>query len=542
MKQNTNPVALILCLVVPILCIACGGPSLAEVDAQAQRIAAPIVATYQAAAPTRTAGPTHTPRPTHTPKPTHTPEPTRTATSTRTPTPTHTPTPTGTRTPTQPPSATPDLVPTSTPVHAAGPTAAPTVAGSPAPTARPKPAATTPPAAAAGSGQIAFAVYNTGLKSYTLYLVKPDGSGLRALADHVHQPDFSPNGRRITVNGFGGGKDDLWDLKYDGTDWQKLSNFADDHLPTWAPDGSLIVFSSSRQGDGVYRLYTNQDPVGSPTTKFIIGDHPVWLPTWQIAFQGCDYGWGSDTICGTWRMTIGQKPQAITANPHDIPNDGTASELLFLREQAGNWDIYRTGLSGGSPTRLTDHAGRDGPAAFSPDGQAIAFLSDRSGVWALYTMDRQGGSVKKVVDLPTGGSYDAAPEPWTNQRISWGPPPAAVPPAPTAVDAHLLPAPQILFPSPNDTVSTSQPTTVRWTWSGTLAFNQGFEVRFWHQKDRGPMAVAPATDRTELAVNFGFTDSYKLHKNDVYWLDVVVVQLSPYQVLSRSAAIQVRTN
>ena len=528
MKQKTKPFLLLFCLLVAAACSGCGGPSLAEVDVQAERLAAPIVATYQAAAPSRTALPTRTPRPTYTARPTRTPTPTPTARPTRTATPTRTPTAS------QPPTPTPPVL--------ASPTPAPASDSGPAPTARPRPQATTPPTAASSGGHIAFAVYNAGLKSYTLYIVKPDGGDLRAIADYVHQPDFSPNGRRIAVNGFGGGKEDLWSIKHDGTDWQKLSNSPEDHFPTWSPDGDRVVFSSSRQGDGVYRLYTGRDPVGSHTTKFIIGDHPVWLPTGQVAYQGCDYGWGTDSICGTWRVTIGQKPQPITDNPHDIPNDGTGAEMLFLRQENNNWDVYRIGLSGGAATRLTDSPGRDGPAAFSPDGKAIAFLSERSGTWALYTMDRQGGSLKKVADLPTGGSYDAAPEPWTNQRISWGAAPAALPPAPTAVDAHLLPAPQILFPSPNDTVSAGRPTTVRWTWSGTLAFNQGFEVRFWHAKDRGPMAVAPATDKTELEVNFGFTDSYKLHKDDLYSLDVVVVQLSPYKVLSRSAPIRVRTN
>jgi WD40 repeat protein len=390
--------------------------------------------------------------------------------------------------------------------------------------------------------RIAFAVYNAGLGSYTLYTVQADGSGLHAIADYVHQPDYSPNGVRIAVNGFGGGKDDLWDIKFDGSDWRKLTKHPDDFFPTWAPDGSLVVLSSTQQGDGVYRLYTDDGPVGTQTTKFILGNYPVWLPTWEIAFNGCDYGWGTDTHCGMWRTVQGQMPKQITDNPQDIPLDGTKSELLFLRSEAENWDIYRIPLGGGNAVRLTDHAGRDGPAAFSPDGSAIAFLSDRSGTWALYTMDRQGGNVKKLLDLPEGGNYDASPVPWTQERISWGSPPAKPTPAPTAPGADLLPAPKIIFPSPNDIVSSSRPTTVRWTWSQTLAANQGFEVRFWHTQDSGPMGVAPPTDEGELEVNFGFTESFKRHKDDVYFLDIIVVQLSPYKVLSQSAPIQVHTD
>jgi len=191
-------------------------------------------------------------------------------------------------------------------------------------------------------------------------------------------------------------------------------------------------------------------------------------------------------------------------------------------------------IGGGAPTRLTDSPSRDGPATFSPDGKTIAFLSDRSGAWALYTMDRQGGGVKKRLDLPNGGAYDAGPHPWHDQRITWGPAPSA-PPPPSPTVPGLLPAPQLAFPGRNDTVSAVRPTTVRWTWSKALAFNQGFEVRVWHRLDQGPMGVAPATGETELELNFGYTETYKRHGDDSYYIDVVVVQLNPYKILSQSS-------
>jgi len=413
-------------------------------------------------------------------------------------------------------------------------------AGGPTPTAR---AAASPPPAGSLTGNIAFAVYNAGIGSYTLYTVRPDGSGLHALADYVHQPDYSPDGTRIVVDGVGGGKNDLWSFKYDGSNWQQWTRHPDDHFPTWSVNGQTIVFSSPRQGDGVYRLYMGDSLVGTDKTKFIIGDYPVLLPNWEIVFNGCDYGWGTGARCGLWRVSRGYAPVRLTDNPQDIPTDGTAEDLLFLRPDGNNWDIYRAVLKTGSIVRLTDNPGRDGPAAFSPDGKTIAFLSDRSGSWALYTMNRQGEEVQKRLDLPLGGQYDAAPEPWTSQRISWGPPPAGPAPRPTEVGGNLLPAPTIRFPIPDDVVSASRATTVRWTWSQQLAANQGFEVRFWHTTDPSPMGVAPPTTATELTIHFGLTEAYRQHgENTWYYLDVVVVQIDPYRVLSRSAPIRVKAD
>lgn len=385
-------------------------------------------------------------------------------------------------------------------------------------------------------------MYNPGIGSYALYTVRPDGSELHAVLDHVHQPDISPDGKRIVVDGVGGGIDDLWSLKIDGSDLLQLTTHTDDHFPTWAPNGQSVAFSSTRQGDGLYRLYTIYNPVGTGKTKFILGDYPVWLPTWEVVFSGCDYGWGTGTRCGLWRVSDGRQPLQITDNPQDICTDGTAAEILFLRPDGDNWDIYRIGLGGGNPTRLTDSPGNDGPAAFSPNGGTIAFLSARSGTWTLHTMNRQGGNLKKVIDLPMGGNYNVASLPWTSERISWGPLPTQASAPATPVGPQLLPATQILFPIPDDTVSSSRTTTVRWSWSGQLGSNQGYEVRFWSTSESSPMGVAAPTTETQLEVNFGLTDAYKRGGEGTYYLDVVVVQIGPYKVLSESNRIRVRTD
>jgi len=87
-----------------------------------------------------------------------------------------------------------------------------TLGGSSGATSTPAPtsgASAPPPSNSSQSGRIAFTVYNSGIGSYTLYTVKPDGSGLHAVADYVHHPDISSNGKRIVVDGVGGSKNDL---------------------------------------------------------------------------------------------------------------------------------------------------------------------------------------------------------------------------------------------------------------------------------------------------------------------------------------------
>ena len=103
--EKKGPLVLVCALIVALLA-ACG-PSQAELDAQATKIAADVFATQTAEAPTLT--PTPTPTPTWTPTPTPTVTPTNTPTPTLTPT--LTPTPTATVLPTNTPTVTPTPLP-----------------------------------------------------------------------------------------------------------------------------------------------------------------------------------------------------------------------------------------------------------------------------------------------------------------------------------------------------------------------------------------------------------------------------------------------
>jgi len=118
-----KPIVLLTSLAAALLLSACG-PSQAERDATATRLAAEISGTQTAAAPTDMPFPTATPNPTATHTPSPTPSPTHSPTDTPTSTPTFTSTPTVTPTPS--PTDTPTTTPTDTLTPTATPTATPT--------------------------------------------------------------------------------------------------------------------------------------------------------------------------------------------------------------------------------------------------------------------------------------------------------------------------------------------------------------------------------------------------------------------------------
>lgn len=70
--------------------------------------------------------------------------------------------------------------------------------------------------------------------------------------------------------------------------------------------------------------------------------------------------------------------------------------VLMSITQGGNTDIYKTGVSGGKPQRLTSSPSIDTAPSYSPDGSKIVFESDRSGSQQLYVMSANGGEPTRI--------------------------------------------------------------------------------------------------------------------------------------------------
>lgn len=148
---------------------------------------------------------------------------------------------------------------------------------------------------------------------------------------------------------------ELWVMDADGYGPRALSTDRSIvQSPSWAPDASLLLYTSYRSGTGP-----------------------------QL-----------------WVMSPDQRKPFLVSGRPGLNTSGVYSpdgrEIACTLSQDGNAEVYRLDARGGSPRRLTDSRGIDTSPVWSPTGREIAFTSDRSGTPQVHVMDADGGNLRRL--------------------------------------------------------------------------------------------------------------------------------------------------
>ncbi len=249
------------------------------------------------------------------------------------------------------------------------------------------------PAWSPDGGWIAFTSERNG--SADLYRMKPDGTNLERLTDSAAYDDqaaFSGDGQQIVfVTTRADGTADLWTLDIRTQRAKALtSGPGGDYRPSWSPDGSWIAFTSDR-GTGLPFSHGRWEAL-QRTEIYLV--HPDGSGLRQLTKRGEFCGspkWSADSrhviaYCTTAQETMDFRQRVAESGSTSLISidvtDGAVAEVAsgpgvkmapaFIANDVGY-------IRKDAPTGIAYGNGKLGPrgdvlsAAWSPDGRRVAF-------------------------------------------------------------------------------------------------------------------------------------------------------------------------
>ncbi len=131
---------------------------------------------------------------------------------------------------------------------------------------------------------------------WEIYVMRSDGSDLQRLTHaprslSTGMPAWSPDGKSILFASARGPSSanwydvvDIYVIDADGSNLQRLTHTGDNGSPIWSPDGKRIAFSSHRSGDStdwrdnreIYVMKADGSNVQRLTFNEVWDSHPRW--------------------------------------------------------------------------------------------------------------------------------------------------------------------------------------------------------------------------------------------------------------------------
>jgi Tol biopolymer transport system component len=310
---------------------------------------------------------------------------------------------------------------------------------------------------AARNGSIVFQRYDLRAGMTRLYVVQPNGRGLRAVVgarSPDSEPSWSPDGRRIAFRRLvdPGAADERAQIFVVGVDGRGLRNLTGascksscvaNEEPAWSPDGKRIAFVRTTgqppparpRSVGIFVMDADGSHVRQLTQRtgaFRTEDRaPSWSPDGKrIAFMSANATYrpaGASTIYVI--NADGTHAKAVRALAHGWPGAGAPSwspdgkRLLYSTycwfgncgQPPVGAQLYTVGLDGKSPRQLTRMSGNSLAPHWSPDGKKIVFVRNtRVGPGGdVYVVGADGKGLQRVTRAPDFGA----------RSPDWGPAP-----------------------------------------------------------------------------------------------------------------------
>ncbi len=178
-----------------------------------------------------------------------------------------------------------------------------------------------------------------------------------------HDPQYSPDGRKIAYVSHSTGAAEIWRCDADGRQCRALTSHGLPGAgpPRWSPDSQVIVFAAHHPGNSQIHAVPAD---GGPMRTVI--DHP----------------------------SQDRRPS--------VSRDG--KWLHYTSNRSGRFEMWRSPMSGSDATQVTRNGGVDGFE--SPDGKLLFFSKGARGIWSVPVT---GGEETLVTPQGRDGCWAVAP-------------------------------------------------------------------------------------------------------------------------------------
>ena len=173
-----------------------------------------------------------------------------------------------------------------------------------------------------------------------IFRAEADGSDLHRLTDapgYDAEGSYSPDGSLIVFTSFRDGDADIYVMDADGSDVRQITDAPGyDGGPFFSPDGTRIIYRSDRQGNDLLQLFVNS-VAGDAERQLTDNEHVNWGPYFHP--------------------------------------DGRHIVYSTSRHGHMNYEVYLMDIETGAEDRVTFAPGFDGLPVFSPDGSRMMWTS-----------------------------------------------------------------------------------------------------------------------------------------------------------------------
>lgn len=224
-------------------------------------------------------------------------------------------------------------------------------------------------------------------------------------------PTWAPDGRAIAFTSYRRGFPDILISNiYQGRMERPTGGKTQNWLPAWSPDGTKIVFTSSRDGNAeLYVMNRDGSGVNRITKHPAIDTTPTWSPTGtQIAFTSDRTGSPQIYVMGADGLgvrRISTQPFCDRATWSPAPYN----ELAYVCRSGPGYDIFVYDFARTAASQITFGEGSNESPSFSPSGRHLAFTSTRAGRNQIFIVGRDGKGLRQVTRVGNNFTPD-----WSN--------------------------------------------------------------------------------------------------------------------------------